>query len=290
MPQIKQIAGRAGRFGFNDANGTVAGEVTTLDDGDMSILRAAMKSSTTPLTKAALLAPFTNIKTFSSLLPSATPLSKTLQLITTIGATMPHYFSSPHNGPQSIADAIQHIGRLTLGERIVFTNSPANMRDEMMVKTLVAWVETYAEGKKILMKDWGVESDLFQVLDVIEDAQRARIPSSSSAPSPSSPAPFVPTLSIFNSIYTPLRLAQLESFHRALTLYLWFSFRLRDIFTDHLNADLLRRRVEKAIDFTLEGMKFERRSAVSPKRITKEKQQRLIAFDNDNVAGPRVSL
>jgi ATP-dependent RNA helicase SUPV3L1/SUV3 len=288
MPQIKQIAGRAGRFGFNTADsddpssGTVAGEVTTLDANDMTLLNQAMVSPTTLLTRAAVSPPDDQISAFAALLPAGTPHSKILTLMTNLAITGPHYTTVPFDSAKMIADRLQDIEPLTFSERVLFGNCPANLRDEVVSRNLIAWVGAYAKGQPIFMKEWGVESGLFEILSNIARIRQAKLDGTTSEGAAS--------MSSDNSIYTPAQLALLESFHRTLTLYLWLSFRLNCIFSDGVPAAALRREIEQAIDFTLEGMKFERNTAEARKLNTGQKRKALYPIGKGQVVGDGVRM
>lgn len=253
MPQIKQIAGRAGRYGFN-SEGTVAGEVTTLDELDMELLNKAMASTPTLLKQAALAPPADDLSRFATLLPAHTPLSTLLTVMTALSATSPQYFAAPYSGAKAIADAIQDISPLSIAERQLFSNSPANLRDEHVAQTLVQWVSAFAADTPVDITEWASTCGLAATLDTIAEARQAKA-------RPDLRTSALDSTSSSLSIYTPLQLAQLESYHRALTLYLWYSFRMINIFSDFVQTAALRRQVEQAIDFTLSGMTFERRTS-----------------------------
>lgn len=297
MPQIKQIAGRAGRFGVQSLTTAVAGEesiaalddapplplfsapanpgeVTTLNPEDMSLLREAIDSPIIQVTQAALAAPYETYSTIRNLLPKSTPFSKVFELISTLIRTSDHYLPSPELGTVAILDAIEPIHPLTFSERHLFGKSPVNMRDVKVQSSFVGFVKSYAKGNKILMSEWGEEVGLFEELERVNSVRRfkeaarlkkedlkatsstdssidgdeASMPSSYvSSSSPLGPRPF-----------TQQSLATLESLHRCLTLYLWLSYRVPNIFSDAITARPLRREVELAIEFALEGIKSER--------------------------------
>lgn len=119
------------------------------------------------------------------------------------------------------------------------------------------------------MAAWAKMAGLQTLLEGIAEA-KATLPSYDAEPTregPPSSAPTddppihrrtyflgVPDASVFN----PENLGTLESFHRCLTLYLWLSYRAGHIFVDQTQGSEMRREVEKAIQFVLNGMKFQR--------------------------------
>lgn len=258
LPQIKQIAGRAGRFGLHkspsgpdDATPSTAspspGEVTTLDEADLPLLRQAMAAGVVQVPQAVMGPPQAAIADVCTLLPPSVRFSQLLSLVDALAQSSTLYVHAPSTGSSAVVDAIEHVKLLTFSERLLFGNSPVNMRDLKVQAAIVSFVEAYSVGRRITMKEWGTESGLYAALERVMDVRRQTPAGSASPSTPKSAA-------IFNSI----ALAILESFHRCLTLYLWLSYRLPDSFCDAETARPLRKEFESAIDFTLAGMKFER--------------------------------
>ncbi|PWN26280.1 hypothetical protein BDZ90DRAFT_233413 [Jaminaea rosea] len=70
--QIKQIAGRAGRYGMGlngEADDASSGQALTLQEGDMDVVRAALASPRADLTRASVQPPPENIERLMALLP-----------------------------------------------------------------------------------------------------------------------------------------------------------------------------------------------------------------------------
>lgn len=254
-PQIKQIAGRAGRYGVHtsptapdDASATSTttnGEATTLDEADMDILREAMAQPTVQVSQACLAASFESSQEFENLLPAGTPFSKIFNLVEAVAQTTPHYRAVGHSGWGQISDRLRHIEPLSFKERYVFGTAPVNMRDPKVVSSLISFVEFFAAGRRILMSEWAQDAGVSTALSRVDDARReARV---KLGPGQQSSGP-----SVYNSDF----LMSLESMHRCLTLYLWLSYRQSTIFCDREAARELRKKVEAGIDFVLSGMKF----------------------------------
>ncbi|ORY80293.1 P-loop containing nucleoside triphosphate hydrolase protein [Leucosporidium creatinivorum] len=260
-PQIKQIAGRAGRYGVHTAPTavddvsepapSVNGEATTLDPDDLDVLREAMAEPTVQVDQASLAASFDTAQDFEALLPTSTPFSTIFSLVEAVAVTTPYYRPVGHAGWGAISDKIQHINPLSFRERYLFGTAPVNLRDPKVVANLISFVESFAAGQPITMDVWSKESGVEAALAKVTDARRTKKPSPSSLPPRSAAAP-APT------IYSPEFLMDLESSHRCLTLYLWLSYRQSTIFCDREVARALRKDVEAGIAFVLEGMKFDR--------------------------------
>lgn len=258
-PQIKQIAGRAGRYGVHtsptavddvsEPAPSVNGEATTLDPDDLDTLREAMAEPTVQVDQASLAASFDTAQDFEALLPTGTPFSTIFSLVEAVAVTTPYYRAVGHAGWGAISDKIQHINPLSFRERYLFGTAPVNLRDPKVVANLISFVESFAAGEPITIDAWSKESGVEAALAKVTHARRTK----GSAPSPTSPRS-----SPAATIYSPEFLMDLESSHRCLTLYLWLSYRQSTIFCDREVARALRKDVEAGIAFVLEGMKFDR--------------------------------
>lgn len=268
-PQIKQIAGRAGRYGIHTSptapdDASVAatstnGEATTLDETDLVILREAMAEPTVQIDQASLSASFDAAYAFQSLLPASTPFSTIFSLVEAVAITSPYYRPVGHAGWGAISDKIQHINPLSFRERNLFGTAPVNLRDPQVVSNLISFVESFAAGEPILMEHWGRTAGVDTAIAKVESVRRSKSSDAETAPFAKSPA----------NIYNPEFLQHLESMHRCLTLYLWLSYRQSTIFCDREAARALRKTVENAIEFTLSGMAFERIKRVRNRNRTK---------------------
>ncbi|GAA6059376.1 hypothetical protein JCM10212_003274 [Sporobolomyces blumeae] len=273
-PQIKQIAGRAGRYGVHtpvspsapdldldpsapppSEPDSVNGEATTLDAVDLPILREAMAEPTVQVTRASLTAPFEAFKRIYELLPPSTPMSRLFSIARAITRTKPHYRSTGTASFGDVGDRIAHIHPLTFQERYTFGSAPVNLRDPKVVGALVSFVKSFSRGKPIKMDAWATEAGLVDSLELVREARQLRLDSKAQA----GEGTVSPDLTRhLNAVFSPVTLQSLESFHRCLTLYLWLSYRLAPIFSDQEKARTLRQEVEKAIDFVLDGIRFER--------------------------------
>lgn len=271
MPQIKQIAGRAGRFGVHTsptapddgeaATTTTAGEVTTLDDADMALLRSAIKAPIVQVTQAVLQPPSEVFRNVQLLLPRTTPVSRVNAVVLSLMRTSEHYAPTPSVAPVAICDALEPVRPLTFSERSTLVSAPVNARDPRAVAALVSFSQSFASGEPISTASWSEEVGLAALLARVEEARSVSVTPSSA-----------PARGVTKTIYSPVVLADLESFHRCLTLYLWLSYRLPVAFGDHEAARSKRKEVEGAIDFVLGGLKFERLDRVKRRAAGREKK------------------
>ncbi|SCV67955.1 BQ2448_76 [Microbotryum intermedium] len=281
-PQIKQIAGRAGRFGLHTPTSPsgpddssvsasdVVGEATCLDEDDMASLNDAMATPTIKVERAVLETSQAAFQRVQVLLPAHTPFSKVFRLVQILSRTNTELYTIPSTRSASqVVDAIANIGPLSCEERLLFGNAPVNMRDANVVGALVHFVQEFAAGQPVMMERWAKTSGVGDALDLIEEA-RAAAKLGSLAPEPAATGVAAETVvTTYQAsqarllVYDSHFLMKLESFHRCLTLYLWLSYRQWSIFQDREAARALRKKVEAGIDLVLEGLKFERVSRPS---------------------------
>jgi ATP-dependent RNA helicase SUPV3L1/SUV3 len=288
-PQIKQIAGRAGRYGVHtsptapdDASATATttnGEATTLDEADMTILREAMAEPTVQVTQASLAATYEASRDVEALLPAGTPHSKIFSLVEAVSLTTPHYRGVGHSGWGEISDKISAIEPLSFKERYLFGTAPVNLRDPKVVATLISFVESFAAGRQIIMEEWAVEAGVRASLDRVEKARRAKQQLAIRGTGPQ-----------VAGVYNPEFLMGLESSHRCLTLYLWLSYRQSTIFCDREAARILRKQIESGIDFVLGGMKFSKLERGSKSKRYKSKMARGDAAISADQAGSKSQM
>jgi ATP-dependent RNA helicase SUPV3L1/SUV3 len=245
ISEIKQIAGRAGRYrtaaqavmdSLNSlqerphaespvaldivqkkAPGTV-GLVTTLQDYDMPILQKAMSSEAPPLAAAGICALDDIIARFAAYFPSGTPLSYILLRLHEISSINSLFFLCTLREHLDIADAIQEYD-LTIDDRLIFISAPASFRQqgvESVVKALAKRVADQSGGELLDIKEINLE-----LLDEAVDVE--------------------------NKEY----LRKLENLHSALTLYLWLSYRFAGVFRSQALGFHVKSLVEEKIEACL---------------------------------------
>ena len=236
IPDIKQIAGRAGRYRTaaqatepdikqsesNDAeiqsDSPTLGIVTTLEDIDLPILQKAMDSSPEPLRSAGLNPPDSLILRFASYFPPQTPLSYILLRLHEISRMHWRFHLCELREQLLIADAIQEVDGLSIADRLVFCAAPAPRTDNGLHSVVAALARCVAQ------QSGGNLLDIPEIdLDILDlegpmDTQKLR---------------------------------SLEFAHKALVLYLWLSYRFSHIFTSQALAfhakELLQARIDKVL-------------------------------------------
>jgi len=252
VSEIKQIAGRAGRYrtaaqtvedgrlSSQQGNSSpdypiqleivkrkfpdTIGLVTTLQDYDMPILQHAMSSEAPPLATAGVSAPDDVIARFAAYFPEHTPFSYILLRLHEISSINPRFHLCRLREHLDIADAIQEYD-LTINDRIVFISAPASFRRqgiEAVVKALAKCVANQSGGELLDIKEIKLE-----LLDEPVDVE--------------------------NKEY----LRSLENLHSALTLYLWLSYRFAGVFRSQALAFHVKGLLEERIDMCLSKVQMD---------------------------------
>jgi ATP-dependent RNA helicase SUPV3L1/SUV3 len=244
--EIKQIAGRAGRFKsaqeavskgpLDITDGEPAdmepplqvkapntGYVTTLDQFDHRIIEEAMSNEAAPLKKCGIFPPERTLERFASYFPPDTPFSYILLRLHDISSVNgSRFFLTNLKDQLLISDVIQSI-KLTIRERIVFVCSPASFMDEGAMRVLQELAECVASQSNGNILD--VKSLNLELLDAVKSRYKG------------GPAEY---------------LKHVEALHKSLTLYLWLSYRFPGVFTSQALAFHIKSIVEEKIDECLD--------------------------------------
>ncbi|KAK8858412.1 hypothetical protein IAR55_002639 [Kwoniella newhampshirensis] len=258
LTQIKQIAGRAGRFKTaNDSKTPVDGTstpdetpatgglVTTLRDADLPILRELINRSLPSIPRANLEVPHVNLADLAALLPAGTSFAALLEHFAALAQPPPKTVLAAHEHKLPLADLVEPLrDELSLTEIDLFCFAPVNIRDERAKGIFRTLVEDFAGSGVVEIEEILEESDLLGTLEEVEEALRTLPPL---PPAGSSERQFVPQVMISS-------LPMLETLHKSLVLYIWLSFRLEVAFPDRAKAVEYKTRTEKVLEECLERL------------------------------------
>ncbi|KAH7911892.1 P-loop containing nucleoside triphosphate hydrolase protein [Hygrophoropsis aurantiaca] len=230
VSQIKQIAGRAGRYGLH---GEPGGFTTTLNANDLPKLHAALSKPADPLSVALLTPDGGWYDKVSQVLPVGFTLSTVYEAVTFIARIRPPYRAMSIRRLNEITEFIERHGHnLSLDDKTLFMNAPISWSDPNSL-------EFTAQLCRLLHNQFRVG---------IYEALR--------------PTPFVRALQEVEDMMlddahsTPASkaLPQLESMHKALVLYLWLYGRKKSAYYQYDQALSLKERTEKALEWSLHRM------------------------------------
>lgn len=236
ISEIKQIAGRAGRYktaadavSDNALQGDdqavalekkekTVGWCTTLDEADLPALKQGMKAEPQQIKTAGIFPPSLIVERFANYFPPGTPFSYILLRLHEISEIHPRFHLCALKEQLAIADAIHTIKGLSIQDRITITSAPCNMRDKSeraFLRTLTACIAEGKSGNLLELPDLPL-----QVMD--EPAKGGR-----------------------EYLYT------LEVLHKQIVLYLWLSYRFPNVFVTRSLAIYTKKLLEDQIENTL---------------------------------------
>uniref|UniRef100_V5F1E5 ATP-dependent RNA helicase SUV3, mitochondrial n=2 Tax=Kalmanozyma brasiliensis (strain GHG001) TaxID=1365824 RepID=V5F1E5_KALBG len=273
--QIKQIAGRAGRYGTQDKDtqkADLGGVVTTRHEHELGILEAALASPLVPITRAAIQPSSETLSQLSAMLPSIergvmrtlSQIYADVALLSRIDST--NFFLADFSQQLTISPLIESAsgGMLTVSERETFSNAPANTRDERVSAFLTNAVRFFSRGGLVefdlAAKDLAMLEVEEEVVSLMRQAEEARERASDAGKE------VKPLIAYLNGegggtahpLINITTMLMLESLHRCFTLYLWLSFRFPLAFCWRSDVERRKKVAEEAIDFVLQGIRFGR--------------------------------
>lgn len=271
LSQIKQIAGRAGRYGTS-RDASPHGLVLTRHEDEMDILRAALAAPVRSVTHALIQPSKQKLESLSFLLPRSRPkeavrrgnvlqensMSSLLEEFHAMADLDAGIFAmSDFVSQQAISALIEHRGcsLLTHAEKETWSNTPVNVRDERAMAWVGNAIEKYARGELVefeaCAKDLGTLEVEEAVTQIAADAEARRKAAKSTQPL----AMWVQQDEAILHVDT---LMLLESLHRSLTIYLWLGFRFPLSFCFRHHVAERKRRTEASIEFCLEVIRIRR--------------------------------
>ena len=255
VPEVKQIGGRAGRYrtaaaaiktdsqdatnagkSAEDSNARAAdakskwgtpGFVTTLEDEDLPIVQAAMQSEAPPLEAAGIQPPVFAVEQFARYFPPETPFSFILTRMRELAKVSGLFQMCSPKESIDICNIIEPY-RMSIYDRCVFISSPTSLRDPGQREVLEAFARCVSEMQG------GALLDIPEVNLEILDVERAE-------DFEGGPAKY---------------LLHLESLHKAITLYLWLSYRYVGVFSSQQLAFHVKALVEERINGYLNKLTF----------------------------------
>lgn len=268
VSQVKQIAGRAGRYGM----GVESGVVTTLEPSDLPLLNAAMESNPEPLRYARVGFISTTIMNIFEALPrgsTATTVRDALLYCSTLPPSMAVMDSTAKD-----AETMRYIDSfsqdLAYEERTLMLQCPFPSMDDqckaIMGQVLSAYRNKYSVDLRKILLDSGLLATLEQVIA----SKRTK-----------------------TVLTRPKRdLVSLETLHSVLTIYAWFSLRNSIAFYAYDQALALRKTTQEAMDYCLRC--FSVSSLIRPpKRSLGSREHRIdqpLFPQASNIAASNVSI
>ncbi|KAI0294676.1 P-loop containing nucleoside triphosphate hydrolase protein [Multifurca ochricompacta] len=227
VSQVKQIAGRAGRYGM----GVEGGVVTTLETSDLPLLKAAMDTNPEPLRYARVGFISTTIKDIFEALPqdtTATTVRDALLFCSALPSCMA--VMDPSSKEAETTRYIDSFSQdLTFAERSLLLQCPFPSMDEQCKAVMGQMLTMYRDKLSVDLRKILLDSGLLAPLEQVLAAKQA------------------------NNILSKPRqdLGSLETLHSVLTAYAWLSLRNTISFHAYDLAVALRNATQEAMEYCL---------------------------------------
>ena len=236
-----------------DSTSRNIGLVTTFEDGDLPILKKAMRSEPHPIMSAGLFPPTNILMDFAAYFPPSVNFSFIMQRLHEIARLSGRYKLCRLRDQIGIADAVQPVENLTVKDKIILCAAPCpvnNLGLRALVTSLARCIGDKRSGALLDIPDLHLE-----VLDQQVTTDRGY-------------------------------LDRLETLHKGLILYLWLSYRFKNVFVSQKLGFHVKGLVEERIERTLTEFSASRDVR---RRIQRMKEQALkkLSFTDDFGPEPR---
>ncbi|KAL1863332.1 RNA helicase [Paecilomyces lecythidis] len=211
VPEIKQIAGRAGRYRPatpSHAKGGASEEpdvglVTSLEEVDLPYIQQAMSIEPAPLRAAGIFPPDSVLQNFAAYFPSDVPFQYIIKRVLDLAQVHPLFFMCDPVSQLQNAELIDAVDGLRIDDQLIFMAAPIYARDPS------AQAVTRAFARCVTENSGGRLLDIPELnLEILEQPVSGK----------------------------KEYLHELESLHKSIILYSWLSFRFGGIFTDRTLA------------------------------------------------------
>ncbi len=194
------------------------GLVTTLNEDDLPLVRAAMQTEAAPIKRAGMLPPGEAMEEFEQRLPKGTPFEYILRRLCGKAAMHDRFRVCSIRDQSQISRTIEPVRGLTLEQRMILTAAPATTSSPTTQAALRALATCVAERRQVTVVD--VPEVQLEVLEKPISGDRKY-------------------------------LENLEDLHKSLVLYLWLSYRFLGIFKDREMAVYAKEMAEERINTCL---------------------------------------
>jgi ATP-dependent RNA helicase SUPV3L1/SUV3 len=283
LSDIKQIAGRAGRFGMHGKDSI--GSVTSLLPVDHRIISQALNTPVPELTSAILAPDHSVLTRLHRLLPATPGLTQLFQLMMDLATCQEPFRLTDYAKLLDAAAVVdQACPTLTISTRATLAQAPVPWIIPESGVIFKKMLVQFAEGEMVDAQKIFQEAGLLMILeDVVaarqehlekemlkeeEQAQAAENPDSPRRKESSSQDKPVLTVS-----EASMRLEGLEFLHRMTCVYLWLSYRFPVAFSMRDKVQAMKLAAENGIEFCLDMIQSERARQLSMKLSKREAEE-----------------
>lgn len=229
--QIKQIGGRAGRYGLH-GDSSDGGIVTTLYPEDLPSVKAAMDSVLPPIPGAILPIKFGAYNTVQqATLVDEPQFTNILETMSLFSRTRHPYMHSETRQDRGIAELLDTaFNHFTMEDTVTWFHSPVAWKDDVAKAVAIRFLKDHQTRLRVDLKKALRQEKLLGVLEAACSAMEVQ----TKIPDPRA------------------TLMTLETLHRSIILYMWMGRRMPVVFADLEEALMLKEKAEKVMEFVLQ--------------------------------------
>ncbi|KAF8802294.1 P-loop containing nucleoside triphosphate hydrolase protein [Phlegmacium glaucopus] len=227
---VKQIAGRAGRYGLHDG-GEPGGTCTTLHANDHSYLRQCLAAPYVPLEFTRIGATTDTVTTAMNVLPPNASLHTVIDAHSYIGR-IPTFMRYASRSDYHVFDYVDRYWTgMNIADRMMLLFAPIPWRDVATTEIILRFLNMHSSAMSVDFMEGIKKTGHLETMLKVEDDMVKKSPHS--------------------HIDTLMRL---ESFHKIIVFYVWMSFRSPVVYSEFLMVADLKLRLEKVLNWSLEGL------------------------------------
>jgi ATP-dependent RNA helicase SUPV3L1/SUV3 len=252
---VKQIAGRAGRYGLLDG-GDPGGTCTTLHAPDHSYLRECLATPFAPLEFTRIGPTDERATTALTILPPDSSLSTIIDAHIYIGR-IPIFMRYATSKSSEVFDyADRFWNNMNIMDRFLLLFAPIPWRDKATTEIIKRFLNMHSSSMSVDFMEAVKDTGYLETFLAVEDDMGKKPPHS--------------------DMDTLLRL---ESFHKVVVFYIWMSFRNPVVYSEFLLVLDLKERMEKVLNWSLDGLS----KSQGPKAVIKRPMDSAKYLTRDSV-------
>ncbi|PVG00040.1 P-loop containing nucleoside triphosphate hydrolase protein [Serendipita vermifera] len=282
LSEIKQIAGRAGRFGMHGKDSV--GSVTSLLPFDHRIIAQALNTPVPELTSAILAPDHVTLTRLHRLLPTTPGLLQLFQLLMDLATCQEPFRLTDYAKLLDAAAVVDEAcPTMTISTRATLAQAPVPWILPESGVIFRKMLQKFAEGEVVDAVKIFSDAGLLMILEDVGEAreehlekkrlkeEQAQNVEQSDSPSKKSNDQDRPVLNVGQA---SLRLEALEFLHRMTCVYLWLSYRFPVAFSMREKVQNMKLAAEAGIEFCLDMIQSDRARQLSM-RLSKQEAQEM---------------
>jgi ATP-dependent RNA helicase SUPV3L1/SUV3 len=228
---VKQISGRAGRYGLHDG-GDPGGTCTTLHDSDHPYLLKCLATPFAPLEFTRIGPTDLTVAAAANVLPPKASLSTIIEAHSCIGRIPTFMRYATRSGLQVFDYVDRYWGDMNVSDRLMLLYAPVPWRDIVTTGVIINFLNMHRTSMTVDFMEGIKEYDYLKTMFIVEKDMADKKPPHS-------------------NIDIMMRL---ESFHKVIVFYLWMTFRSPVVYSEFAMVADLKERLEKVLNWCLEGL------------------------------------